>query len=114
MKKKIELHLAHWVFVDDVKFFGKGRLQLLELIQETGSISKAAKEMGMSYKKAWRMVDELNTFGKSPYVIASKGGIHGGGTEVTETGKQVMDAYHRLGEKLQTIIEQEKNLLDLI
>lgn len=114
MKKKIELRLSHWVFVDDVKFFGPGRLQLLKLIQETGSISKAAKDMGMSYKKAWRMVDEMNTFGGSPYVITSKGGLQGGGTEIAERGKQMMEAYRRLDEKLRAVIEQETEILNLI
>ena len=114
MEKKIELRLMHWVYIDNVKFFGPGRVQLLSLIEQTGSIAKAAKEMGMSYKKAWRMVDEMNTFGTSPYVIAHKGGQQGGGTAVTERGRQVIEAYNKLNTKLRKVIEEEKDLLSLI
>lgn len=114
MEKKIELRLMHWVYIDGVKFFGPGRVQLLKLIEETGSISKAAKEMGMSYKKAWRMVDEMNTYGQSPYVIAHKGGQQGGGTEITERGRLVIEAYSRLNEKLRNVINEEKELLGLV
>jgi molybdate transport system regulatory protein len=114
MEKQIELRLMHWVYVDGVKFFGPGRVQLLRLIQETGSIAQAAKSMGMSYKKAWRMVDEMNTFGRSPYVIAHKGGQLGGGTEITERGKLVIEAYSDLNKKLLSLIEEEKELLKLI
>jgi molybdate transport system regulatory protein len=114
MDKHIRIQFRHWVYIDDAKFFGPGRVELLELIQETGSIMKAAKAMGMSYKKAWAMVDHMNTFGQKPYVITHKGGQQGGGTELTETGKKVIDAYKKLNKKLQLVVEAESELLALI
>ena len=78
MKKK-DIRVRCWVDIDGVKFFGPGRAELLELVEESGSISQAAKSMGMSYKKAWAMIDEMNTLGQKPYVITQKGGQKGGG-----------------------------------
>ena len=60
-RKGKQLRVRCWIDIDGERFFGPGRAELLELIHETGSISKAAKAMGMSYKKAWAMVDGLNS-----------------------------------------------------
>lgn len=114
MKKDIQLHLRHWVYVDGNKFFGPGRLELLEGIQATGSIVKAAKAMGMSYKKAWAMVDSMNSHGQQPYVITQKGGQLGGGAQLTETAKSVMAAYRKLDARLQAIAREEQDILALI
>ena len=114
MERNIEMRFMQWVFVDGIKFFGPGRAELLGHIQDTGSIAKAAKVMGMSYKKAWRMVDEMNTLGQSPYVIAHKGGQHGGGTELTERAKQVIEAYQNLNSKLLAVIRDDQMLIKLI
>lgn len=114
MNKNINIRFRHWVFIDDMKFFGPGRLELLEHIESTGSISKAAKLMNMSYKKAWLMVDEMNNHAQKPYVITQKGGQHGGGTLVTEAGKKLMQAYKILDTKLAAVVEAEKELLTLI
>ena len=115
-KKSIgkELRYRCWIDIDGERFFGPGRAELLQLIHETGSISKAAKSMGMSYKKAWAMVDGLNKNGQKPYVIAHKGGQQGGGTEVTKTGLQMLAAYRKLNDKLHTIVEKHMDILKLI
>lgn len=114
MERKVRISLSHWIFIDDTKFFGPGRMQLLENIDKTGSIVKAAQEMEMSYKKAWDMVVALNTLGKNPYVITHKGGQKGGGAELTEAGKQVLVAYKKLGEKLRALADAEQELINLI
>lgn len=114
MERHVEIRLRHWVFVDEVKFFGPGRYELLERIAETGSIAQAAKEMGLSYKKAWAMVDALNTLGKGPYVVTQKGGTKGGGTVLTDTARNVMAAYKRLNDKLLAALAEEPELLSLI
>lgn len=114
MNRKTELRIRHWVFVDDLKFFGPGRYELLGHIEQTGSIAKAAKAMGLSYKKAWVMIDAMNTLGSSPYVITQKGGSHGGGAVLTETAKRVMTAYKALDDKLLEVAKAEKELLAAI
>ena len=113
MKEK-EIRLRCWIDKGGVKFFGPGRLEILELIEIEGSISKAAKRMGMSYKKAWDMVDDLNKRGQQPFVILRKGGEKGGGAEITESGKKIISDYRRLAKKLQSILEEEADILQLI
>lgn len=114
MQSEKELRVRYWIYLDGDKFFGLGRAQLLKHIHESGSISNAAKAMGMSYKKAWAMVDDMNTKGTEPYVIAKKGGQKGGGTELTEAGKKMVESYDNLNRKLAAVIEEEKDILNLI
>jgi molybdate transport system regulatory protein len=113
MMKK-EIHVRCWVDIDGVKHFGTGRAELLELILETGSIATAARKMGMSYKKAWDMVEKMNERGQKPYVITHKGGSRGGGTEVTDTGKNVLASYKKLIRTVNKTIKKNSELLQLI
>ncbi len=108
-KKKIKLRC--WIELDDLKIFGPGRAELLKLIEQEGSLSKAAKKMGMSYKKSWDMVNDLNTRGKKPFVIMKQGGEKGGGASLSEHAKRFMEKYQALDAKLQDIIQQEGDIL---
>lgn len=109
-----ELRFRLWIDIDGERFFGPGRAELLQLITETGSISKAAKAMGMSYKKAWAMIDEMNSKAHTPLVIAQKGGPKGGGTEVTTAGAAIVKSYLKLMAKIKNTIEKETGILDLV
>ena len=111
---KKEIILRCWIDIGDKKFFGPGRAELLELIGEEGSISKAAKKMGMSYKKAWDMVERMNTTGSKPYLTVHKGGKKGGGAELTPIGKKVLAAYRKLTARIDKVVEGDKELLKLI
>ena len=113
MKKK-EIRLRCWIDIDGEKFFGPGPARLLELIGDEGSLAKAAKQMGMSYKKAWDIIDDLNTRGKMPFVISRKGGEKGGGAELTETGKKVLLKYRSLTDKLNSIVEKDTGILKIL
>lgn len=113
MKKK-EIRIRCWITINGEKHFGPGPAELLERIQESGSISKAAEAMGMSYKKAWDIVEHMNTKGSKPYVTTQKGGSKGGGTELTQTGKKVLESYQRLKGRIDEVVKKETNLLKLI
>ncbi len=113
MKKK-EIRVRCWITIGGEKHFGPGPAELLERIQESGSISKAAEAMGMSYKKAWDMIEQINAQGSKPYVIARKGGSKGGGTELTDTGKKVLESYLKLKVRMDEVVQQETELLKLI
>jgi molybdate transport system regulatory protein len=75
---------------------GPGKVALLEAIERSGSISAAARAIGMSYRRAWVLVDELNASFTEPVTQSSVGGAGGGGVEVTEFGRELVDAYRKL------------------
>lgn len=74
---------------------GRGRIELLKHIHETGSISQAAKAMKMSYKAAWDSVDGINTMYGETIVERSSGGKHGGGSRLTEAGLKFVEQYDK-------------------
>lgn len=92
-----------WITIDNKPFLGMGRIKLLKLIDEKGSISKAAKELKMSYKAAWDMIDSMNSIAKDPLVERVTGGSGGGGTVVTATGKQMIKDYETISKKHQEL-----------
>ena len=75
---------------------GPGKIRLLELIGEHGSISAAGRAMGMSYRRAWLLVDELNRTFRQPAVASKAGGVRGGGAELTAWGRELVAAYRRI------------------
>lgn len=75
---------------------GPGKADLLEGIRDTGSISAAGRNMRMSYKRAWQLVDELNGIFDRPLVEANKGGPGGGGAALTRLGEDVLARYRRM------------------
>lgn len=80
--------------------FGPGKADLLEAIRDEGSISAAGRRMGMSYKRAWTLVEEMNTAFTEPLIESARGGSHGGGARLTPAGEQVLGAYRAVLTKL--------------
>ena len=85
---------------------GPGRIQLLELIGETGSLRSAAGRMGMAYMTAWMHVKALNRRFRSPLVAAKRGGKAGGGAALTEMGQKVVALYRRMEEESRAAIQE--------
>jgi molybdate transport system regulatory protein len=75
---------------------GPGKIQLLETIDKTGSISEAGRRLGMSYRRAWRLVDDMNNCFRDPVIEAQQGGAHGGGTTLAPLGKRLVERYHAI------------------
>ena len=75
---------------------GPGKAELLDQVQETKSIARAAKRMKMSYMRAWTLIKTMECCFKRPLVSAVRGGAKGGGAALTETGQKVLTLYHRL------------------
>jgi molybdate transport system regulatory protein len=95
-----ETGLGHLrVTLTDAAYIGPGRADLLEGIAQTGSISAAGKRMGMSYKRAWSLVQALNDGFGAPLVEASRGGAAQGGAHLTELGTDVLARYRAMQEK---------------
>lgn len=81
---------------------GPGKAELLQAIAETGSISAAARKMGMSYRRAWLLVDTMNRCFRSPLVNSAAGGSQGGGATLTSLGEEVLTLYKQLELDLET------------
>lgn len=77
-------------------FIGPGKADILQGIAETGSISAAGRRMGMSYKRAWQLVETLNGYFKTPLVTAATGGKAGGGASLTRLGEEVLRRYRTM------------------
>jgi len=86
---------------------GPGKIDLLDAIGETGSISAAGRQLGMSYRRAWLLVDAVNKLFLRPVVVASVGGQHGGGAELTDFGRALIAAYRRIEERTRSVIREE-------
>jgi len=80
---------------DDIAL-GPGKIALLEAIARTGSITAAARDLGMSYRRAWLLVDTMNRNFRTPVVEAGAGGPRGGGTALTPLGQDVVERYRRI------------------
>lgn len=75
---------------------GPGKIRLMELISKHGSISAAGKEMGMSYRRAWLLVDDINQVFREPLVEKQTGGSGGGGARLTKLGRDVVGRYRAI------------------
>jgi len=86
---------------------GAGKIALLEAIETTGSISAAGRAHGMSYRRAWLLVDELNQLFAAPLVAAHHGGPKGGGASLTEEGRRIVALYRGAEAKMRAAAESE-------
>ena len=94
MTPKVQFRLR--VYSDSAIAIGPGKVALLEAIAATGSISAAAREFGMSYRRAWSLVDEMNRALKQPAVDTATGGTHGGGATLTKAGQAIVEHYRAI------------------
>lgn len=82
-----------WIELDDKEFLGEGKVRLLKAIEKTGSISKAAKSIDISYKRAWQLLNAVNKSSNRQVTINSIGGKGGGGTKLTPYGKSLIEVF---------------------
>jgi molybdate transport system regulatory protein len=75
---------------------GPGKIKLLEAIDQSGSISQAGRALGMSYRRAWLLIDDMNRCFREPVVSAQPGGAHGGGAVLTGFGRKLVDNYRAI------------------
>lgn len=106
-KKKYHVSFRIWFFSDNEKFLGRGRVELLERIQQKGSIAKAAAEMKMSYRQAWQMVKEMNERANEPLVEKTLGGKGGGGAKLTKAGEKIIETFHEFEKKVFDFVESQ-------
>jgi len=93
------------------KFLGGNQIQLLEQIGALGSITNAAKAVGISYKTAWDTVNTINNLAEKPLVDRLTGGKGGGGTSLTVEGKKVIAQFNIVQEELRKVLDNLENRL---
>ena len=111
MSKDISNFLKIKIEVSDNLNIGPGKIALLESIITCGSISAAAKKMGMSYRKAWNLVQEINNASKKRIILTSTGGKGVGGTKISSDGISFIKAFRNIEKKVfKEAINQKKYL----
>jgi len=80
----------------DSSFVGPGKIDLLEAIRDTGSLSQAARDLGMSYRRAWLLIDSFKSAFREPVTLATTGGKGGGGVALTSFGEGLVESYRAL------------------
>ena len=104
--RRLAIHGGLWLDHKGQKLVGASRIALLESIDRTGSITQAAKDVGLSYKAAWDAVDAMNNVADKPLLIRATGGQHGGGSHLTEHGHQLVRLYRLLESGYQRLLGQ--------
>jgi len=110
--EKFSWHGRAWIEKDGETFLGCGRVTLLERIREHGSISQAARSMGMGYRHAWRLVDAMNRNAPVPLVITMKGGVKGGGARLTEAGESAIEFFWNFYQRFRKYLDDESEALN--
>lgn len=105
MQYKIKSRI--WIETDDRVLLGEGRVRLLKAIEKTGSLSKAAKTLQMSYKKAWHLIDSVNKSAKKPITISTIGGKGGGGAQLTPYGKSLIKAFENINKNCWSFLNEQ-------
>jgi molybdate transport system regulatory protein len=85
---------------------GPGKICLLEAIRDSGSLSQGARNMGMSYRRAWLLIESLKQSFGEPVTVASTGGKEGGGMQVTDFGDALIKNYRELERDFATLAER--------
>lgn len=108
--KSIQLDAQLWLTVDDQRFGNADHLRLLAKIAEFGSITRAAKEAGMSYKAAWDAIDNMNKLAETPLVERISGGKGGGGSMLTARGKELVENFFIIEREHKNFVKRLSNL----
>ena len=108
------LHLRQRILFGKAIAIGPGKAELLERIIDTGSISAASRQMGMSYRRAWLLVDTMNQCFSSPLIETAAGGSGGGGARITPLGERVLALYRQIEEKTAAAVADELSELSAL
>lgn len=105
MNNPYHIKSRFWIASSNGTYLGEGRVRLLQEIDNTGSISAAAKKLELSYRKAWKMIDVMNQESRLPVVERVSGGKSGGGTRVTAHGIKAIEKYLALKQQCNDYIQ---------
>ncbi|NHJ46210.1 MAG: LysR family transcriptional regulator [Asgard group archaeon] len=101
MTNDFSIHIKFWIEKKGESILGPGRVKILEAIDQTGSLTEATKLCNISFRKGWKLINEINEQLEQPIVISERGGKGGGGrTSLTEYGKKLVQQYKRIEKEL--------------
>lgn len=103
----MKVRVKVWLEEDGQLIFGKGKLDLLSAIVQTGSISQGAKKLKMSYRRAWSYLCAIEKRLGQPLLIRKKGGSDGGGTVLTPYAKELLEKFYRLDKETYQFIQSQ-------
>ena len=101
---EVECHIS--IKKDGNSFLAPMKTELLLEIMQNGSLRSAAKKLKISYQHAWTMIDDMNRVSPSPLVIKQRGGVNGGGAEITNYGAKMLKEYKLIEAQVQKVINQ--------
>ncbi len=107
---QVEVKTRIWLETNTSKFMGKGHMQLLHAIKEEGSLSAASKRTGISYRKTWRLINQINTHARHEVVHLKKGGTGGGGATVTEYGIELLAFFETLLKESERVLQEQLHI----
>ncbi|HOP41423.1 MAG TPA: LysR family transcriptional regulator, partial [Geobacteraceae bacterium] len=111
-EERMQVSGTVWFDKSEKEFLGRERIELLEKIQALGSITRAAKAVGISYKTAWEIIDAMNNLADRPLVVRVTGGKGGGGTHLTPEGQKIIDSYKIVQEEHRVFLENIAKKID--
>ena len=103
--KELQIRCKVWVEIDGEPLLGSGRVRLLQAIAEHGSLNAAAKELGISYRKVWAQIKEMERIAPFPMFIRRTGGIDGGATELTVQAQTLLNQFQLVGLEIQGAVD---------
>jgi len=107
MEKELESKPRLRILMGAAVALGPGKADLLDAVEQAGSISAAARNMGMSYRRAWILIEALNRDFKEPLVETAAGGSGGGGARVTAAGQEALRRYRTMEHKASAAVKKE-------
>lgn len=103
----MDYQFRFWVTQDNHKVFGEGPVIMLKKVDELGSLRQAALSMGMSYSKAWQMIDRIETHLQIPILTRTIGGRKGGGSTITINARRLIQEYETIKSRIDKLIDAE-------
>lgn len=107
IKQTLKIKSKIWIENNNGILLSQGRVEVLKMIDKTGSLNKASKALNISYQKAWRLIDEINKSAEKPLIESKIGGSKGGGTSLTTYGKTLIDKYDIINKKCWEFLDEQ-------
>jgi molybdate transport repressor ModE-like protein len=105
LSENFAIKIKIWFEKDDKSIIGPGRMAILEAIEKTGSLTEATKICGISFRKGWKLMNEINEALEQPVIISERGGKGGGGqSRITEFGKKLMKQYEQTKKEIRKVL----------